>query len=105
MRYVVIGAGPAGVTAVETLRVEDPQGEVILIGGEPEPAYSRMAIPYLLSNKIEERGTYLRHDAAHLNKLGVHQIQNRVTGLDAVAKQLSLEGADSISFDRLLVAT
>ncbi|TVO70070.1 NAD(P)/FAD-dependent oxidoreductase [Sedimenticola selenatireducens] len=105
MRYVVIGAGPAGVTAVETLRVEDPQGEVILIGGEPEPAYSRMAIPYLLSNKIEEQGTYLRHDAAHLEKLGVQQIQNRVTGLDAMAKQLSLEGADSISFDRLLVAT
>lgn len=105
MRYVVIGAGPAGVTAVETLRVEDPQGEVILIGGEPEPAYSRMAIPYLLANKIGEQGTYLRHDTGHLNKLGVRQIQNRVTGLDTVAKQLTLEGADPVSFDRLLLAT
>ncbi|MCW8974460.1 MAG: FAD-dependent oxidoreductase [Sedimenticola sp.] len=105
MRYVVIGAGPAGVTAAETLRAQDPQGEVILIGGEPEPAYSRMAIPYFLSNKIEEQGTYLRHDTEHLDKLGIKQIRHRVTGLDATAKKLSLEGADPISFDRLLLAT
>ncbi|MCW8882027.1 MAG: FAD-dependent oxidoreductase [Sedimenticola sp.] len=105
MRYVVIGAGPAGVTAAETLRAQDPQGEVILIGGEPEPAYSRMAIPYFLSNKIEEQGTYLRHDTEHLDKLGIKQMRHRVTGLDATAKKLSLEGADPISFDRLLLAT
>ena len=60
MTYVIIGAGPAGVTAAETLRKADPAGEVVLIGGEPEPPYSRMAIPYLLTGMIDEAGTYLR---------------------------------------------
>ena len=46
MRYMVIGAGPAGVIAAETLRKNDPGGQVTLVSGEPEPAYSRMAISY-----------------------------------------------------------
>lgn len=105
MRHVIIGAGPAGVTAAETLRKQDPAAEVVLIGDEPEPAYSRMAIPYYLSNKIGERGTYLRHDPDHLDKLGIGQIQGRVTRVDSAAKQLQLAGADPVGFDRLLLAT
>ncbi|WP_275098552.1 NAD(P)/FAD-dependent oxidoreductase [Sedimenticola hydrogenitrophicus] len=105
MRHVIIGAGPAGVTAAETLRKQDPAAEVVLIGDEPEPAYSRMAIPYYLSNKIGERGTYLRHDPDHLDKLGIGQIQSRVTRVDGAAKQLQLAGKDPVGFDRLLLAT
>ena len=78
MRYVIVGAGPAGVVAAETLRAQDPAGEVTMIGGEPEPAYSRMAIPYLLANQIDEAGTYLRHDPEHFNRIDVKQIQDRV---------------------------
>ncbi|MBT5753129.1 MAG: FAD-dependent oxidoreductase, partial [Rhodospirillaceae bacterium] len=48
MAYVIIGAGPAGVVAAETLRKADPEGKIILIGGESEPPYSRMALPYYL---------------------------------------------------------
>lgn len=105
MRYVVIGAGPAGVTAAETIRKQDPSGEVILIGDEPEPAYSRMAIPYYLANKIQEQGTYLRHDPNHLDSLGIRQLQQRVTRVDGVARQLQLAGGETLGFDRLLLAT
>ncbi len=105
MRYVVIGAGPAGVTAVETLRAQDPQGEVVLIGGEPEPAYSRMAIPYYLSDKIQEQGTYLRRDPDHLNNLGVRQIQQRVSAVHGSARTVQLVGGETVAFDRLLLAT
>lgn len=105
MQYVVIGAGPAGVTAVETIRKQDPDGTVILIGDEPEPAYSRMAIPYYLADKIQEQGTYLRHDPGHLDNLGVRQIRQRVTGVDTAARQLRLAGGETVGFDRLLLAT
>ncbi len=37
MRYVIVGAGPAGVTAAETLRRVDPEGTITLVGDEPEP--------------------------------------------------------------------
>ena len=60
MHHVIIGAGPAGVIAAETLHRRDPDADITLIGDEPEPPYSRMAIPYYLIDGIDEQGTYLR---------------------------------------------
>ena len=39
MKYVLIGAGPAGVRAAETLRQQDPAGDITLISGEPGEPY------------------------------------------------------------------
>jgi flavin-dependent dehydrogenase len=60
MRHVIIGSGPAGVVAAETLRKADPAAEITLLCGEGEPPYSRMAIPYLLKGEIDEAGTHIR---------------------------------------------
>ena len=40
MQHVIIGAGPAGVVAAETIRKADPSAKVTLIGNEPENPYS-----------------------------------------------------------------
>ena len=64
MQHIIIGAGPAGVIAAETLRKADPDADITIIGDEPEPPYSRMAIPYYLIDNIDESGTYLRDSAA-----------------------------------------
>lgn len=71
MNYVIIGNGPAGVIAAETLRKADAKAKIVLLGDEPEPPYSRMAIPYLLMGNIQEEGTYLRKDKQHFEKLGI----------------------------------
>ena len=105
MTYVVVGAGPAGVVAAETLRKADPAGEIVLIGDEPEPPYSRMAIPYYLTGKIEEDGTYLRKADGHYDDRRIEFCQGRVEGVDAKAGKLSLAGGGSQAFDKLLIAT
>lgn len=105
MHYVIIGAGPAGVIAAETVRKTDPHGEITLIGDEPESPYSRMAIPYLLIEKIGEQGTHLRHGAGHFEKLGIHVMQDRVTAVDSVNRRLTLNRGEAVSYDRLLIAT
>ena len=72
MNYVVLGAGPAGVTAAETLRSLDKASSITIINGEDEPQpYSRMAIPYYIYGKIDEHGTYLRQTPGHYEKLGI----------------------------------
>jgi NAD(P)H-nitrite reductase large subunit len=105
MNYVIIGTGPAGVIAAETLRRSDPAGSITLIGDEPEAPYSRMAIPYYLVENIGEEGTHLRHGANHYESLGITLRQQRVTGLSASDKTVSLDDGSSLAYDKLLLAT
>ena len=103
--HVIIGNGPAGVVAAETLRRVDPHSEITLIGDEAEPPYSRMAIPYLLMGRIGEEGTYLRKDAGHFEGLRIRLRQGRVTALDTGARRLRLADGSGLAYDRLLIAT
>ena len=104
-RYVIVGAGPAGVIAAETLRAADPAGDVLLIAGEPGPPYSRMAIPYYLTGMIDEAGTTLRKTAGHYDDLGIRIRHGRVERVLADDGRLALAGGGSVSFERLLLAT
>ena len=105
MKHVIIGAGPAGVIAAETLRKVQPDSTVTIIGDEPEPPYSRMAIPYLLIGKIDEAGTYLRKSDAHFTRSGIDVIHDLVSAVDTSGKKVSLESGGSLAYDKLLIAT
>ncbi|MGH8727179.1 MAG: NAD(P)/FAD-dependent oxidoreductase [Burkholderiales bacterium] len=105
MRHVIIGNGPAGVIAAETLRKLDPYGEVVLIGDEPEPPYSRMAIPYLLQGNIEEEGTYLRKGKDHFKNLNIRLLTGKAKRVDTKNRKVVLDNDAVESYDQLLIAT
>ncbi len=105
MKHVIVGAGPSGVIAAETLRKVDPTSSIIMIGDEPEPPYSRMALPYYLIDKINEEGTYLRKSSSHFGNKDIDIIRDRVSTIDPKNKSLNLEQHDAISYDKLLIAT
>ncbi len=105
MKHIIIGAGPAGVVAAETLVKLDPYAEVIVVGDEPEPPYSRMAIPYLLIDNIDEPGTYLRKTKRHFSDCGIHIVCDKVESVDPQAKTCTLNSGDSMSYDKLLIAS
>ena len=103
--HVILGAGPAGVIAAETLRKHAPADTITLVGDEPDAPYSRMAIPYLLIGNIEEQGTYLRKSATHFDDLRITQVKAKVTRVDASGKTVHLDNGQSMAFDKLLIAT
>jgi NAD(P)H-nitrite reductase large subunit len=105
MEHIVIGAGPAGVVAAEQLRKHDPSGRIALIGEEPEPPYSRMAIPYYLVKRIDEAGTYLRKDPGHFDAVGIEVIHDRISRVQGSNQNVDLESGGSRHYDRLLIAT
>ena len=105
MNYVIVGAGPAGVIAAETLRYMDAGANIQLIGDEPEPPYSRMAIPYCLIDRVTEEGTYLRKSDRHFDDLNIEVINDRVLSVSAGEGSVALGSGTTISYDRLLVAT
>ena len=103
--HVILGAGPAGVIAAETLRKHAPDDRITLVGDEVEPPYSRMAIPYLLMGNIDERGTYLRKGVSHYADLKISQLQSRAKSVDIATKSIALENGQTLTYDRLLIAT
>jgi NAD(P)H-nitrite reductase large subunit len=105
MQHVIIGNGPAGVIAAETIRKHAPSDTILLIGDEPEPPYSRMAIPYLLQGNISEQGTYLRKQDNHFDRLRIEQRTGRVTRVSSATREVTMDDGATIPFDKLLLAT
>ncbi|MDH3740486.1 MAG: FAD-dependent oxidoreductase [Hyphomicrobiales bacterium] len=103
--YVIVGAGPAGVAACETLREQDAKASIILLSGETEPPYSRMAIPYVLTGMIEEPGTYLRKQDDHYKAMSINVHHASVDKLDTAKKIMQLSDGGSCAYGKLLIAT
>jgi NAD(P)H-nitrite reductase large subunit len=105
MKHLILGAGPAGVIAAETIRKHAPHDEITLVGDEPEAPYSRMAIPYLLIGNIGEAGTHLRHSAGHFEAQRIALKRGRAVALDTTAHTVKLDSGETLAYDRLLITT
>ncbi len=104
--HVILGAGPAGVIAAETIRKHAPNDRITVIGDENEAPYSRMAIPYLLIGKVGEDGTHLRHQARHYEDLRIDVLRGvRAKALYVDKRCVELSDGQYLSFDKLLIAT
>ena len=82
MNHLIIGAGPAGVVAAEALRKLQPKASITVVGDEPEPPYSRMALPYFLIKQIKEEGTHLRKASDHFSKQNIKVVRDKVAQVD-----------------------
>lgn len=105
MKHVILGNGPAGVVAVETLRKAAPNDAIVLVGSEDAPPYSRMAIPYLLEENIDESGTYLRKTPGYFEQLGVRELRGRAVSVDAANNRILFADGHFEDYDRMLIAT
>lgn len=105
MKHLILGAGPAGVIAAETIRKHAPNDRIVLVGDEPEAPYSRMAIPYLLMGNVDEPGTHLRHAGDHYDRLRIELQRGRAVKLDSAARRVELDDGSVVDYDRLLIAT
>lgn len=107
MKYVLIGAGPAGVRAAENLRQQDPDGDITLISGEPGEPYARMAIPYILTGRIDEAGAAQRKSFGHFEGLNIRYLNRKALKVHAgeAGGTVDLDDGSRLDYDRLLVAT
>ncbi len=103
--YVVLGNSAAGLTAIDAIRQRDRDGAITVVSQEPEPAYSRVALPYILSKEKDLRQItlqgpdyYRSNDVELIAGVGA-------SGLDGKSKTVRLEDGRTLSYDKLLVAT
>jgi len=104
--FVVVGAGQAGASAVESLRAWGFDGRVVLIGEEPLRPYER---PPLSKEYLRGQATF--EDAAvHASDFYEAQsiellLSTRTTGLDLPTQCVTLDSGVDVHYDRLLLAT
>ena len=103
-KNVIVGGGPAGINAIETIRQIDGKGSSITLISD-EPAYSRMVLPYFIAGEINEKHVYTGGDE-YFDKLGVETMfGKRVSSIDSKSNQVSLDDGASVEYDKLLIAT
>src|SRR5688572_27879983 len=104
--YVIVGASLAGATAAITLREEDADGTITLIGGEREPPYARppLSKAYLRGEMPFDQA--LVRPSAFYAEHGIDTIfGTRATHIDTAARFVELEDHRRVPFDALLIAT
>ena len=104
-RIVIVGASLAGARAAEGAREAGFEGEILLIGDEPERPYERppLSKDYLRGEK--EDLAWVHDESFHATKNIDLRTSTFVTGIDPGNRTVLIEGAEPESYDRLLLAT
>jgi 3-phenylpropionate/trans-cinnamate dioxygenase ferredoxin reductase component len=105
-RVVVVGASLAGLSALQTLRDEGFEGELIAIGAEAVLPYDRPPLSkQVLQGTWEPDKTTLR-DKEQFEALEVTwHLGRRATGLDIARRAVTLDDGEPLSYDGLVIAT
>jgi 3-phenylpropionate/trans-cinnamate dioxygenase ferredoxin reductase subunit len=105
-QFVVIGGGLAGAKAVETLRSEGFDGDVVVLSGEKLVPYERPPLSkgFLLGKEPADKAQVHGPEwyPAHAVDL---RLDTWAASIDLAANSVTLEGGDVLGYDRLLIAT
>jgi NADPH-dependent 2,4-dienoyl-CoA reductase/sulfur reductase-like enzyme len=105
-RVVVVGASLAGLSALEALRQDGFEGELIAVGAEPALPYDRPPLSkQVLQGTWEPDKTMLR-DQGQYDGLGVTwHLGRRALSLDIVNRVVTLDDGEPLAYDGLVIAT
>lgn len=103
--FVIVGAGQAGAVAAAELRKRGFAGRLVMIGDEPHLPYERPPLSKDVMLKPAEARVTIHpsefyRDNAIETRLGV-----AVDAIDRETRQLRLSTGESLSYDKLLLAT
>ncbi len=104
--YLLIGGGLASANCARWLREEGADGEVLVVGREPDPPYNRPECSKgYLQGKESREETYFRPDEWWVDQ-GIELLKRTsVTGLDLNARTAKLSSKEEVEFDKALIAT
>lgn len=104
--FVIVGANLAGASAAIALSDEGFDGEIVVIGAEPELPYERPPLSKAyLRGEVPFEKTLVRPAEFYRERKIELRLGVRVLKVDVVANRLEYTGGGHISYDALLIAT
>jgi sulfide:quinone oxidoreductase len=101
VRVVVIGGGNAGLSVAGRLRREGVADVVVI---EPREQHVYAPLQSHIAGGVARASEAVRRQA-DVTPRGVRWIRDRVVSVDPVARSVTLESGESLSFDHLVIAT
>jgi NAD(P)H-nitrite reductase large subunit len=103
MKIVILGAGPAGVSAAETIRAYNREAEIVMLSAEPYLPYSP---PAMADHFIHGSNAHLWRGEDWPRQTDVHYRKGvEVTRIEPDARLLQLKNGETVEYDRLIIAT
>ena len=104
MNYLIVGNGPAALSAAETLRQQDGRSQIRLLSREQESCYSPCPLAEYVEGHLTRAQLFLR-DANFYTRLGLDFRPGQpVTRIDPVQHQVQTLAGNRFDYDRLLLA-
>ena len=105
-RIVIVGAGLAAARAAEAVRKEGYDGSITILGDEPGRPYLRppLSKEYLRGESDRER-IYVHPETYYDEQRITLRPSTTVTAIEPASREVVLDGAERVPYDRLLIAT
>jgi 3-phenylpropionate/trans-cinnamate dioxygenase ferredoxin reductase component len=104
--HLLIGGGLASANCARWLRESGAEGEVLLVGREPDPPYNRPPCSKgYLQGKESREDTWFRPNDWWAEQRIELMTRTSVTKLDTAAKEATLSTGEVVGYDTALVAT
>ena len=106
VEFLLIGGGMAAGNCARHLREQGADGEILLVGREPDPPYNRPPLSkgYMLGKESRDEVAFRPPDWYEEQRVEA-LTRTSVTSLDPAARVAKLSSKDEIRFDKALLAT
>ncbi|RCW50537.1 NAD(P)/FAD-dependent oxidoreductase [Halanaerobium sp. MA284_MarDTE_T2] len=105
MRYLVVGAGVAGTSAIkEMIKVRDGKDEIVVFTEEPFPFYYRPRLIECLSGEVDVDDIIINDKSWFENNDIELHLEEKILSIDTSVKFVESDKAKTYYYDKLLLA-
>jgi nitrite reductase (NADH) large subunit len=103
-KHVIIGNGPSGITAAETIRASKLDDEILIVTEEPHLSYRRILLPDYVAGRVALERLWLKPESYYKDARIELRLGTEVVSVAPENHNVVTATGESISFDRLLIA-
>lgn len=105
-RYVIVGGGLAGASAIKGIREHDKDGSILLLGAERHMPYDRPPLSKKLwLGKKQVEDIFIDPPGFYGENGAEVRSGTKVAALDVKSRAVKVEGGEAYGYERLLLAT